>query len=122
MTVVSRVVAMMLVILVALPGDMDALVSRAAPTPSLIVHWDGEPPSVCLTTAPQRSKLVSPHEVRSEFDEGDDLATDSGDLAFAAWIGSIDWPRPVVIQLPCEPLPVSFRHIPSWRLLGRYRC
>ena len=122
MTVVSRVVAMLLVILVALPGDMDAVVSRAAPTPRVIVHGEREPSLVCVTTAPQRSKLISPHEVRSEFDEGDDLATDPGDLAFAVWIGWIDWPRPVVIQLPCEPLPVSFRHIPSWRLLGRYRC
>ena len=118
----SHVVAILLALLVALPGDSDALVSGAAPTPVSIALRQGEPPLLVFAKASERAKVVSLHEVRSEFDEGGDLMIERGNVALPAFMGFMVWPSPVAIQCPSEPLPIAFRPIPSWRLLGRYRC
>lgn len=120
---VSRVVSIVLCFLVALPGDLDTLVSRSIAQVRIPQQSNGlVETSPEFQKTPDRAKIVNAQDERCEFDEAGDPAPLVADLPLAADLGWLPWPLPIAVMLVGDPLPHPFCPVSSWRLLGRYRC
>ncbi len=109
----SHLLAYVLCLLVALPGDMGTLVSR--PNTLLIVTSADTftAPSPILKKSLDRSKVLTDQEARCEFDEGTSLTNEPSGPPGLAQLASLDWWGPLLTIVSGDACLQTIRPISS---------